>query len=120
MRGRTPTLIFPPVKKPPKGYSVRHATLDDVAAVAALTAAVDEAQDSEPTYRADEIIVDWERPGFDLASDTWVIEYEGRMAAFGHITPRGDSDLVLMAWVHPNYDQWALSFTVMSAMEPRS
>ncbi len=108
------------MKKLPRGYTWRRATPDDVDRVAELTAAVDAAAGGEPTYRRDEILIDWNRPGFDFEQDTWLFEYQGRVAGYGHLSPRGDSDLVLMAWSHPLHDQWALSFSLMSAMEPRA
>lgn len=88
--------------------------------MAELTAAVDTTYGAEPTYRRDEILIDWERPGFDFDQDTWVFECDGVVVGFGHLAPRGDSDLVLMAWTHPHHDEWALSFSLMSAMEPRA
>jgi len=116
----TRPLIFSAMKKLPPGYTWRRATREDVDRIAELTAAVDVAQGADPSYRADEILIDWNRPGFEFDQDSWMFEYEGKLAAYGHLSPRGDSDLVLMAWTHPNHDQWALSFSLMSAMEPRA
>lgn len=103
----------------PGGYGVRAATHHDLDAVESLTAAVDEAQGSEPTYRRDEIVVDWERPGFDMARDSWLIESDGGAVAFGHLAPRGNSDLVFMMWIHPEHHDPVLADTLIERMDAR-
>ena len=104
----------------PEGYSERRAQASDIDAVAALTATVDTALGTDPTYRRGEILIDWNRPGFDIDLDTWMIERDGRPAAFGHLVPRGNSDLVLMMWVHPDHEVPALPGGLIPAMEERA
>ena len=98
---------------------MRSATPADLDAVAALAAAVDGAHGSEPTYRRDEVLIDWNRPGFDIERDSWLVENDGHPIAFGHLAPRGQSDLVLMMWVHPDHDDTKTADELLPKMEER-
>ncbi len=53
-------------------HLIRPATLDDVEAVVELMNAYSIEQIGKPQFGADEIRADWQRPGFDLETDTQV------------------------------------------------
>ena len=58
-----------------------------------MTAAIDLSQGSEPTYRRDEILIDWNRPGFEIDTDSWLIQGSDGTAAFGQYRRHGERHL---------------------------
>jgi GNAT superfamily N-acetyltransferase len=75
------------------GLVARAATLDDLEAVTALFARCDlDELGVEDTTVAD-VLAEWRRPGFDLASDTFLIEAPGgRVVAYGHVYEGREGD----------------------------
>jgi mycothiol synthase len=58
----------------PAGLTGRPATIDDVDSVVALMQAHDAFEIGEPDTSREDVLAEWQRPRFDLASNTWVVE----------------------------------------------
>lgn len=61
----------------PAGYTSRPATLDDVAAIAALVRAVDVEEYGAPDYDEADVLTDFALEGLDPARDTWLVSSPG-------------------------------------------
>lgn len=62
------------VRSLPENLTARPATMSDVEAVVNVLNACSIEQIGKPRFRADEMRTDWQRPGFDLETDTWVVQ----------------------------------------------
>lgn len=62
--------MMPPI---PDGYGVRAPTAEDRDVVSALLAAVDTGDAGRVDFARDFVAREWARPGFDLATDAWVV-----------------------------------------------
>src|SRR2546429_7398226 len=88
----------------PKGFVVRHPSMDDVKAVVELLNACDMVEFGEPTNSAEDVRNGWQFPGLDLEKDAWVV-----VAPNGTIIARaslGHKEVVHMYTtprVHPDY-----------------
>ena len=58
----------------PAGYTPRHATLDDVAAICALVQAVDVEEYGAPDYDESDVADNFALEGLDPVRDTWIVE----------------------------------------------
>jgi mycothiol synthase len=106
---------------PLDAYTFREPRPGDFAGVAGVLAA-DDLDD------AGEVILDegflqkqWERPGFDLASDAWVdIDRDGRVVAYGQVTR--DAPDVVDCWgiVHPAHRGLGVGAALVDRMEARA
>ena len=57
-----------------KGYTLRNTTWDDIQGVADVIMEASKANgDAEMIITPDEIETDWRTPGFNLATDSWVV-----------------------------------------------
>ncbi|MCP4540756.1 MAG: GNAT family N-acetyltransferase [Chloroflexi bacterium] len=61
------------LKTLPESFTSRSATMDDIDAVVALLNACAIEETGHPQFRADELRTDWQRPGFNLETDTLVV-----------------------------------------------
>lgn len=57
----------------PEGYLVRPATLRDAAQIIEIIRLYDIAQQGESNQTEEDLMVEWQRPNFNLATDSWVI-----------------------------------------------
>ncbi|HEU0131137.1 MAG TPA: GNAT family N-acetyltransferase [Mycobacteriales bacterium] len=88
----------------PDGYTARPAAPDDVAACCALVIAVDVEEYGEPDYEEADVRDDWDRRGFDLARDTWLLDGpDGRLVGYATAWDKRPHELVIgEAAVHPD------------------
>lgn len=88
----------------PAGYTSRPATMDDAAAVLALGLAVDVEEYGEPDWDLSDVVDDWTRPRFDLATDTWLVHGpDGSLAAYARTWDKQPHTLVTAdVLVHPD------------------
>ncbi|MBF6589287.1 MAG: GNAT family N-acetyltransferase [Ktedonobacterales bacterium] len=61
----------------PEGYQARAARLDDLEAIATVVATCQIAEYGEPDTPLEEIRMEWQVPGFDPATDAWVVVAPG-------------------------------------------
>lgn len=80
----------------PEGFTVRSATLDDVAAVLALGIAVDVEEYGEPDWDEADLREDWSRDRFSLDRDTWLVHApDGSLAGYAAAWDKQPHTLVL-------------------------
>lgn len=83
---------------PPVGYIARRLQLSDAGRVAAVVAACEEHDVGEVLVEEADVVGDWQRPGFDLATCAVGLEHDGEVVAYveiygarraeGHVLPR--------------------------------
>ena len=87
---------------PLDGYSVRAARANDLEAVAAVFAADDIDDVGEVVLDADFIGSAWNRSGFDLSTDAWVVvDDAGTIVGYGHAMRDGPDVVDSWGLVHP-------------------
>ena len=107
----------------PNGFTLRPAQWPDLEPVTRLiydVVAVD--GDEVLAVTPDELRVEWETPGFDLARDAWVVTTpDGRVVGFeefnardGHFSLQGDG------YVHPDFMGLGVGTALMRALETRA
>ena len=106
----------------PPGYTMRAATSGDLAGVGEVLAAADRAEHGETTLSEEFIRAEWNRPRFDLATDTAVIVAEdGSVAAYGEAFDEATPDVVEgMGVVHPRRRRRGLGIALLNAQERRA
>lgn len=82
---------------PPAGYIARRLQLSDAGRVAAVVAACEEHDVGEVLVEEADVVGDWQRPGFDLATCAVGLEHDGEVVAYveiygarraeGHVLP---------------------------------
>jgi mycothiol synthase len=106
----------------PAGYSAEPARPDDLLAVVALMAEVDRAVYGETAFGEDFLRGDWERPRFDLATDTLVIrDASGQVTGFAQAFDEDVPDVIeAMGMVHPKHGGQGLGSALVTAQEGRA
>ncbi len=105
----------------PAGYELRAPTSDDLEAVADVLIADQREQAAVPTLDADFVRQVWSRPGFDLASDAWVVtERAGAIVAYGQV--RREEPDVVGSWgvVHPEHRGRGIGSSLFERIEARA
>jgi ribosomal protein S18 acetylase RimI-like enzyme len=70
----------------PPGYTLRHPTLDDLEAITDLINTCSIADYGVPDLTSGDVRSDWQRPGFDLATDAWaVMAPQGQIIAYADL-----------------------------------
>lgn len=89
----------------PPAFLLRAAQLDDLSTVTELVVACDKAAYGGSDFNSEELLVDWRRNGFNLATDAWVVcTSEGKVIGYGDV--HSDGTLVRLnpnTCVHPDY-----------------
>jgi mycothiol synthase len=106
----------------PEGYTMRAATLDDIPAVVAVGRACDLEDFGEVDMHEDWIRDDWERPRFDVMTDTWVVvEPDGEIVAFAYTWDEEPFTIFDSAgWVHPRHRGLGIGTALALAVERRA
>jgi mycothiol synthase len=105
--------------KPPTGYSVRGASLDDLSAVTAFLQMCDINDWGSPDLTADELRFMWRFPGLDLGRDVWLVHADdGLLIGYAWLLPR-DGHRQLRGWgvVHPQFRGRGLGVYLMQLRE---
>ena len=105
----------------PAGYQLRAPTPDDLELVGQVLIADDLDDAGEVVLDADFLRAEWDRPGFDLASDAWVaIDDAGRVVGYGQVM-RDEADVV-ESWgvVHPGYRGRGIGSSLLDRIEERA
>ena len=106
-----------------KGYTLRNATWDDIEGVANVIMEASKANgDAEMVITADDLAVDWRTPGFNLATDCWVVTdptglivgTEEFINRFEHCALAGDG------YVHPRHFNNGIGSTMLRALVERA
>ncbi len=101
--------------------TIRHATWDDLAPVAALFAARDTARHGRPELSAEELAHDWGTEGFALASDAWLAQAtDGTVLAYADLLPDHPGTWAYEIALHPADEHIELERTLRARVEQRA
>lgn len=104
-----------------EGFLVRAPSMDDIKAVTGLVAACDIAEYGEPNFTEEDLRSIWQAPGYNLATDSWVVVAPGgRIVGFASV---GDSEHVrifMFASVHPEYRSRGIGTHLLQLAEARA
>lgn len=70
----------------PDGFTTRSLTIDDAPQVFALIAAAETEDIGEPALDVEDVLAQWQRPSFDLATQALGVEQEGRLVAYAEVS----------------------------------
>ena len=103
------------------GYELRAPTWDDLASVAEVLAADDLDDGGQVVLDTGFLRGQWQRSGFDLATDAWVAtDATGTLVGYGQVT-RDEADVVA-SWgvVHPAHRGLGLGAALLDRIEARA
>jgi mycothiol synthase len=105
----------------PPDYRLRASTPDDLAAVAEVLVANDLADTGESVLDADFLRDEWSRPGFELATDAWVVAHRGD-AIVGYGQARREEPAVVASWgvVHPGHRGRGVGSSLLDRIQARA
>ena len=105
----------------PAGYELRAPTPDDLEPVAAVLAADDLDDAGQVVLDAGFLSEQWDRVGFDLATDAWaVVDDAGAIVGYGQVM-REEPDVVeSWAVVHPEYRGRGIGSSLLDRIEERA
>lgn len=107
----------------PEGYLIRSATMEDLEAAVKMFNATSLNLIGVEKYPVDVIRVEWQEPGFNLETDTRVIETtDGRLVAYGDVWDISDPHVNVSCWgrVLPEYTGIGLGSTLLAWEESRA
>src|SRR6476661_501224 len=85
-------------------YVLRRPTLDDLHAVVAMVNACSIAEGGRPDETPNNLLADWNTPGFDLATNAWAaIAPDGAIIGYEQVEVGGDGSYELDGYVHPDF-----------------
>src|SRR5438093_1317204 len=103
----------------PDGYTVRAPDRADLDSVLTLMIAGDIAEYGVPDTDPDDVLGAWRRPGFDLATDAWlVLGADGLAAGYGEAFDRVER-VDCLGVVHPGHVARGVGSFLVGRMEAR-
>src|SRR5262245_3343494 len=109
-----------PANELPDGYELRAPRPDEVGDVARLNAVCDAAVGSPPSLTEDLLRQMWNRPGFDLATDAWVVEGDGDPIGCAQLRIDDPGKLSAFAIVHPEHLGRGIGSMLAAVVEDRA
>ena len=103
-------------------FRIRSATFDDTAAAAELCNTAAMHVTGEPTTSPERVKATWERPGFNIATDTWLVHTsEGKLVGYAGFSDRAPH-VALWAWayVHPDYRNQGIGAELIQLSDERA
>ncbi|MBA2287835.1 MAG: GNAT family N-acetyltransferase [Ktedonobacteraceae bacterium] len=105
----------------PKSFLVRRPAMDDLEAVYDVMVACGIEEDGSVDFPQDEIRTVWEMPGFNLATDAWVVlSPEGRIVGYADIEDTAHARIFSFVRVHPEYRGRGISTYLLGQVEQRA
>ncbi|HJZ45637.1 MAG TPA: GNAT family N-acetyltransferase [Roseiflexaceae bacterium] len=103
-------------------YTVRSASFDDLHAVVALVNDCSLAEGGSPDETPQNLLSDWNTPGFSLATDTWVATApEGQVIGYEQVEVGSDgSPFELDGYVHPDFTGQGIGAFLLQLAEDRA
>jgi mycothiol synthase len=104
------------------GYAVRPARLDDVESVCAVCNAWAMRMEGMSTHDVEEERVDWQVPGFDLETDSVVVQADGSLIAYASVWDTSEPHVRVGGFyrVRPDYDDPDLEEALLLWLESRA
>jgi mycothiol synthase len=101
---------------PPAGLELRAPTREEAPAVTDLVVACDIEELGEPDFELDDLLTDWNRPGFDLQRDAVVATDGAQIFAYAALVRRDYADV----YVHPDYRGRGIGAELLAWSERRT
>jgi mycothiol synthase len=101
---------------PPAGLELRAPTREEAQAVTDLVVACDIEELGEPDFELDDLLTDWNRPGFDLQRDAVIAIDGARIVAYAALVRRDYADV----YVHPDYRGRGIGAELLAWSERRT
>jgi mycothiol synthase len=101
---------------PPAGLELRAPTREEAQAVTDLVVACDIEEVGEPDFELDDLLTDWNRPGFDLQGDAVIATDAARIVAYAALVRRDYADV----YVHPDYRGRGIGAELLAWSERRT
>src|SRR4051794_3611340 len=103
-------------------YAIRPATIDDLHAVVALVNDCSIAEGGQPDQTPENLLSDWNTPGFALAANAWVATApDGKVVGYEQVEA-GDADAPyeLDGYVHPDFSGQGIGDRLLWLAEERA
>jgi GNAT superfamily N-acetyltransferase len=82
----------------------RSPSLNDLSDVTRLLIASDIVEDGMSDYTEEELLADWQRPGFSLDNDAWIITtYKGQLVGFADVWACDYTQINMRVRIHPEF-----------------
>lgn len=95
--------------------------LNDAAAVADLLLASDQAEDIPSRYVQESMLADWQRPGFALESDAWIITMKnGQVVGYADVWLHERSHIAMRVQVHPEHRRRGIGTLLLRLAEDQA
>lgn len=95
--------------------------LHDAAAVAELLAACDMTEDIPSRHTQAYLLADWQRPGFALESDAWMITTKtGQVAGYADVWLHEGAHIAMRIRVHPEYRKRGIGTLLLRLAEDQA
>ena len=95
--------------------------MKDAAAVADLLLACDMAEDTMSYYSEGHMLADWQRPGFALESDAWMITTKNaQVAGYADVWLHEDAHIAMRVRVHPEYRRRGIGTLLLRLAEDQA
>ena len=95
--------------------------MEDLEAVTELRMACDIADYSMSDSTREAVLADWQKPGFNLNTDAWVIvTTDGRFVGYAHVWPYNSMYNSVFACVHPAYRSRGIGMLLLRLAEARA
>jgi len=105
----------------PNGYELLAPTWDDLEPAAEVLAADDLDDAGQVVLDTGFLHGQWERPGFDLTTDAWVVvDGAGTTAGYGQVTRDGDDVVDSWGVVHPAHRGRGIGAALLARIEARA
>jgi mycothiol synthase len=105
----------------PQGFMLRRPTLDDVLAVKRLLNSEEIAEYGAAETTESDMHMWWERPGFTLATDAWIVlAPDGEVAGFASVGNRQHFRIYSGVHVHPAYQRLGIGTYLLHLTEQRA
>src|SRR5437870_10902127 len=95
--------------------------LQDANAIATLLRVCDAAENGVSHYTEEDLLSDWQQPGFNLASDAWIIvTNKGQLVGYASIRDSEHVQIDMQVSVHPSYRGRGIGTLLLRLAEVRA